>query len=100
MRRLLRLLATLVGMLPCELREAIPVVGDLVASCCADDDDGGSDHADCCATATCLCAVAAVAPAFPDLVTEEPGFLLLDLPSHLERPTTRAGPPPTPPPIG
>lgn len=109
MRRIARILATLIvllGLLPCEVREAVPVVGELVATCCAEDEaaeageDTDEDTAlDCCDSAACACAAVAlaVAPAFEDLHTFT--CLTVDAPPPLDRPTWRAGPPPTPPPI-
>jgi hypothetical protein len=107
-RRLARFLATLIvllGLLPCEVREAAPGVGLLVSTCCAEDDeasDAGEDEdtaPDCCDSAACACAAVAlaVAPALEDL--RPFAYLNVDMPPHLDRPTWRAGPPPTPPPI-
>ncbi len=98
------LFSLLVGLVPCELREAMPVVGELVAACCADEAAAGSTEddegsGDCCDTAACLFAARATVP-FPiaqALLTD--GFLLVDAPVRFDRPESRAGPPPTPPPI-
>jgi hypothetical protein len=106
--RLSRLLATLVvllGLLPCEMREALAAVGERVAACCADAveagerDAGEADAADCCGTVACLCATSATAPV-PNLRALHPfGFLIVEAPLTVTRPTWNTGPPPTPPPI-
>ncbi len=113
MRRLFRFLATVVvllGLLPCEMREALPAVGGLVAACCADeaseaeageveagehDDDG----ADCCDTAACLGVARATAPMAGPGALFLDGYLIVDTALHVDRPDRRVGPPPTPPPI-
>lgn len=107
MLRLVRLLATLVvllGLLPCEMREAMPVVGELVASCCADEVEAGEHgeddgSVDCCDTTACLCAARATAPMPVAELQWQVGYLLTDPQFHLIRPDWLAGPPPTPPPI-
>lgn len=105
MRRLSRILATLavlLGLLPCEMREALPVVGELVAACCADEVDAGEhddEGVDCCDTAACLCAARATAPMSVAGALFLDGYLLVDTALHVDRPDRRIGPPPTPPPI-
>jgi hypothetical protein len=104
-RRLFRFLATLVvllGLLPCEMREALPVVGEFVASCCADEVEAGEhedDGVDCCATDACLCAARATAPMPAAEALLQDAYLLVDEPVRVDPPGWRAGPPPTPPPI-
>ncbi|MES2639615.1 MAG: hypothetical protein V4850_09020 [Myxococcota bacterium] len=112
MRRLFRFLATLVvlaGLLPCEMREAVPVVGEVFAACCAeeanaadaasagDQEDDGS--VDCCDTAACLCLARATAPIPVGEALLHDAYLLVDAPVRVDQPDWRAGPPPTPPPI-
>ncbi|MDP2316977.1 MAG: hypothetical protein Q8P41_29055 [Pseudomonadota bacterium] len=105
MRRLFRFLATVVvllGLLPCGMREALPVVGELVAACCADEVDAGEqndDGVDCCDTAACLCAARATAPMPLAEALFQHAYLLGDGAVRVDPPGWRAGPPPTPPPI-
>ncbi|MFZ5481102.1 MAG: hypothetical protein ACOZNI_30350 [Myxococcota bacterium] len=98
--RLLRLLAALVvlvGLLPCELREALPIVGELAGDCCDDDEDDA--EVDCCGTAACAFVAALAPPAGVAAAPPDPGLLLIHRPAPVDRPSWRAGPPPTPPPI-
>lgn len=105
MRRLCRFLATLavlLGLLPCEMREALPAVGELVTACCAEPVEAGEhdeDGVDCCDTAACLVAGRATAP-MPALgILLQDGYLLEHNAPRVDRPDRRVGPPPTPPPI-
>ncbi|GDX83885.1 hypothetical protein LBMAG42_56960 [Deltaproteobacteria bacterium] len=104
-RRFFRFLAAmvvLIGLLPCGMREALPVVGELVAACCEDEAEGGehgSDGADCCGSAGCVCAAPAIAPTLLAEVPLPEAFLRAEEPLHVDPPAWRAGPPPTPPPI-
>lgn len=112
MSRIARLLAAfviLLGLMPCAVREA--VAGELVAACCAhedaadahddapDEDAPDEDAPDCCDGLACVCAAQALRLAPAALLLPPCGFLLVDAPTHIDRPNTRAGPPPTPPPI-
>jgi hypothetical protein len=104
-RRLFRFLATVVvllGLLPCEMREALPAVGELVAACCADEaevSDPDGDGVDCCDTAACLGVARATAPVSAAEALLQDAYLLVDEPVRHDPQGWRAGPPPTPPPI-
>ncbi len=102
MRRLSRLLLivlAVLGSIPCELREALPVLAGIAAGCCDEPDgDDGDAPGDCCDSTACAGAVPLIdAPALRAL--HPAGFLVVATPTRVERPTWNTGPPPTPPPI-